>query len=71
MSHRIIQKINQNQWKEISIEGNELVCYEYEQDPTQPKIWLDGHQYRFSKNLVSVQRIGSKKVVEIFNDMEE
>lgn len=66
MSRRIIQQHTPHTWSEICIEGNELVCYEYEQEPDKPVMWLEGSEYRFSKHLRSVKRIGSKKMVELF-----
>ena len=64
---RVIHKLEPDHWKEIDVEGNELVCYEYKRDSSRPAIELVGYEYRFNKTLVSVKRLGSKQLANLFN----
>ena len=57
---------NFHKWKDVGIEGNELVCYEYQQDTSIPAVMIEGYQYLFSKKLLEVKRIGKNKLSELF-----
>lgn len=62
MSRSIYLNPTKTSRQEIVLEGNELVIYTTETDPNQPRMWLDGCEYRFNTQLVNVQRVPGRKI---------
>lgn len=46
----------------LLLEGNELVMYTFAVDPTKPRMWLEGLEYRFNRHLTAVHRVPGRKL---------
>ena len=34
--------------------GDDLITYELDVDPSKPKAWVEGHEYKFNSRIVSI-----------------
>ena len=46
----------------ISVEGNDLVQHRFLIDPTKPRMWIDGWEYKFNSTLEETVRVPGKRL---------
>lgn len=62
MSKRIQVTPSKTTDQQLVLEGNELVMYTFAVDPTKPRMWLEGLEYRFNRHLTAVHRVPGRKL---------